>query len=184
MRRGAFREDLYYRINVVQVQVPPLRERENDALLLALSFLKRCSSNRDGRIVGFKSAAAERITEYPWPGNVRELQNCVERAAALAQFDHIGVEDLPERIARYSPARAPSDVYDPATILPMDEVERRHVGHVLVALGGNKASAARLLGMDRRTLYRKLERWGLAAAREERAPGAAGGSGEELRRVS
>ncbi len=185
VRRGAFREDLFYRINVVQVQVPALRERENDALLLAQSFLKRCTSNRDGRVVGFKSAAAERITSYPWPGNVRELQNCIERAVALAQFDHIGVEDLPDRVAHSTVTRTLPDTCDPAVILPMDEVERRHIGQVLVALNGNKASAARLLGMDRRTLYWKLERWGLAAARDGNgAPRPLDGGAEELRRVS
>jgi two-component system response regulator HydG len=192
VRKGAFREDLFYRINVVQVQVPPLRERENDALALAQTFLKRSSSNRDGRVVGFTSAAAERITSYPWPGNVRELQNCMERAVALAQYDHIGVEDLPERVAKSPATRALPEACDPTAILPMDEVERRHVGQVLVALNGNKASAARLLGMDRRTLYRKLERWGLATARDPADRRDGGGSrspdrsnsNEELRRVS
>jgi DNA-binding NtrC family response regulator len=186
VRRGAFREDLFYRINVVQVQVPALRDRENDALLLAQSFLKRCNSNRDGRVVGFKSAAAEKLTSYPWPGNVRELQNCVERAVALAQFDHIGVEDLPDKVSHSTAVRALPEACDPAAILPMDEVERRHIGQVLIALNGNKASAARLLGMDRRTLYRKLERWGLSAVREGRAGGLRSlePAGEELRRVS
>jgi DNA-binding NtrC family response regulator len=184
VQRGTFREDLFYRINVVQVQVPPLRNRENDALLLAQSFLKRSSSNRDGRVIGFKSSAAEKITSYPWPGNVRELQNCIERAVALAQFDHIGIEDLPERVARSTVTRALPETCDPAAILPMDEVERRHISQVLVALNGNKASAARLLGMDRRTLYRKLERWGLAAARAGASSGSYEASEEGLRRVS
>jgi two-component system response regulator HydG len=183
VQRGTFREDLFYRINVVQVQVPPLRARENDALLLAQAFLKRCSSNRDGRVVGLKSAAAERITAYPWPGNVRELHNCIERAVALAQFDHIGVEDLPDRVAHSTALRALPEACDPTAILPMDEVERRHIGQVLVALNGNKASAARLLGMDRRTLYRKLERWGLATPRRGVVSRPAEG-GEELRNVS
>ncbi len=184
VQRGAFREDLFYRINVVQVHVPPLRNRENDALLLAQSFLKRCGSNRDGRVVGFKSSAAEKITSYPWPGNVRELQNCIERAVALAQFDHIGIEDLPERVSRSTATRALPETCDPAAILPMDEVERRHISQVLVALNGNKASAARLLGMDRRTLYRKLERWGLATAREGAGLAHFDSPEEGLRRVS
>ncbi len=154
-----FREDLFYRINVVHVHVPALRERENDVLLLAHAFLRR-SQKGGGRVVGFKSAAADRLVSYPWPGNVRELQNCIERAVALAQFDHIGVEDLPERIGHYKPALVPLDGRMPSTFVSMDEVERRYVHQVLEALGGNKASAARLLGVDRRTLYRKLERWG------------------------
>ncbi len=157
-----FREDLFYRINVVHVQVPPLRMRENDVLLLAQSFLQRAQSSGQTRVVGIKSAAAERLAGYPWPGNVRELQNCIERAVALAQFDHIGVDDLPERIGQYKPSRISLAIEgaDPSTFLPMEEVERRYIGQVLDALGGNKASAARVLGMDRRTLYRKLERWG------------------------
>jgi two-component system response regulator AtoC len=184
VQRGGFREDLFYRINVVQVHVPALRSRENDALLLAQSFLKHCSSNRDGRVVGIKSSAAERITSYPWPGNVRELQNCIERAVALAQFDHIGIEDLPERVARSTATRALPETCDPTAILSMDEVERRHISQVLVALSGNKASAARLLGMDRRTLYRKLERWGLLAGREGASFASSELTEEGLRRVS
>jgi two-component system response regulator HydG len=170
VRQGRFREDLFYRINVVEVQVPPLRVRENDALLLAQSFLARCGAIRGGHVVGIQAAAAERITAYSWPGNVRELQNCIERAVALTQFDHIGLDDLPERVAEAVAPRRPvaTESGDPAVMLPMEQVERRHIEQVLSALGGNKASAARLLGMDRRTLYRKLERWGLHSGSPER----------------
>jgi len=154
-----FREDLFYRINVVHIPVPPLRMRENDALLLAQTFLQRAQARGHGRVVGIKSAAAERLAAYPWPGNVRELQNCIERAVALAQFDHVGVDDLPERIGRYKPTRIALENTDPATFLPIAEVEKRYIGQVLDALGGNKTSAARVLGVDRRTLYRWLERW-------------------------
>ena len=155
-----FREDLYYRINVVHVHMPALRERENDVLLLAQAFLRRNQAKGESRVMGFKSAAAEKLASYPWPGNVRELQNCIERAVALAQFDHIGVDDLPERIAHHKATLADVDGMPPTSaLLPMEEVERRYVTHVLQALGGRKASAARVLGMDRRTLYRKLERW-------------------------
>jgi two-component system response regulator HydG len=156
-----FREDLFYRINVVRIHVPPLRQRENDVLLLAQRFVEQCPGNDRGRVVGLKSAAAERMLAYPWPGNVRELQNCIARAVALAQFDHLGVDDLPERIGHYEPAEIALESAERAVILPMEEVERRYVAKVLDALGGNKASAARRLGMDRRTLYRKLERWGM-----------------------
>jgi DNA-binding NtrC family response regulator len=160
-----FREDLFYRINVVHIAVPALRERENDVLLLAQAFLQR-SQTKGGRCVGLKSAAAERLLAYPWPGNVRELQNCIERAVALSQFDHVGIEDLPERVGRFKPRRATVESVSASSILPMDEVERRYVEQVLETLGDNKSSAARLLGMDRRTLYRKLERWGMAASGE------------------
>jgi DNA-binding NtrC family response regulator len=165
-----FREDLFYRINVVHLHVPPLRQRENDVLLLAQSLLQRCQSNGPVRVVGLKSAAAERLVSYPWPGNVRELQNCIERAVALSQFDHLGVDDLPERVAHFKSSRITIESCDPSAILPMDDVERRYVTQVLDALSGNKASAARVLGMDRRTLYRKLERWGSNGSRGD-APG-------------
>jgi DNA-binding NtrC family response regulator len=161
-----FREDLFYRINVVHVHMPPLRQRDNDVLLLAQTFLERCQAGGPARVVGFKSAAAERLMAYPWPGNVRELQNCIERAIALSQFDHIGIDDLPERIRNFSSSRIALESGDPLTIVPMEEIERRYIMKVLDALSGNKASAARLLGMDRRTLYRKLERWGNAPAQE------------------
>ena len=154
-----FRQDLYYRINVVHIPVPALRERENDVLLLAQSFLERSKANAGGRILGLTSGAAQRLLAYTWPGNVRELQNCIERAMALSQFDHIGVDDLPERISRVQPTRLEVEIADVTEFLPMDEIERRYVAQVLAALGGNKASAARALGMDRRTLYRKLDAW-------------------------
>ncbi len=157
-----FREDLFYRINVVHVHVPPLRTRENDVLLLAQNFLHKCQRSRLMRVVGIKSAAAARLVAYSWPGNVRELQNAIERAVALAQFDHIGVDDLPERIGQYKPLRtalAPEGPH-PSSFPTMDDVERRYVGQVLDSFGGNKSSAARVLRMDRRTLYRKLEAWG------------------------
>ncbi|MGH7271225.1 MAG: helix-turn-helix domain-containing protein, partial [Polyangiaceae bacterium] len=93
-----------------------------------------------------------------WPGNVRELQNCIERAVALAQFDHVGVDDLPERVREFKSARVTVESNDPAELLPMEEVERRYILRVLEAVGGNKTLAAQVLGFDRRTLYRKLER--------------------------
>jgi two-component system response regulator HydG len=147
-------------------------------LLLAQTFLRRSQGTSRGAVLGLSSAAAERLTSYPWPGNVRELQNCIERAVALAQFDRVGVDDLPDRIAQFKSSRIAMASSDPATILPMDEVERRYVAQVLDALGGNRASAARMLGIDRRTLYRKLERWAARGAAEpdERAERPIGGS--------
>ena len=178
VQEGRFREDLFYRINVVQIHVPPLRARDNDVLLLAQTFLRRSQGTSRGAVLGLSSAAAERLTSYPWPGNVRELQNCIERAVALAQFDRVGVDDLPDRIAQFKSSRIAMASSDPATILPMDEVERRYVAQVLDALGGNRASAARMLGIDRRTLYRKLERWAARGAAEpdERPERPIGGS--------
>ena len=153
-----FREDLFYRINVVRVHVPPLRARGSDILLLAQFFLQRHQASGPQRVVGLKSAAADKLLSYPWPGNVRELQNCIERAVALTQFDHIGIEDLPERIREFKTSRITIESNDPAELLPMEEVERRYILRVLEAVGGNKTLAAQVLGFDRRTLYRKLER--------------------------
>ena len=156
-----FREDLFYRVNVVRVHTPPLRARGNDVLALAQYFLERFAApSRRDRLVGLTPAVAERLLTYPWPGNVRELQNCIERATALAQGERIALEDLPEKIRAYQPTRIDvaltSD--DPTNMLSMDEVERRYIRQVLAAVGGNKTLAAEVLGFDRRTLYRKIER--------------------------
>ncbi|MDP9033772.1 MAG: sigma-54 dependent transcriptional regulator [Myxococcota bacterium] len=153
-----FREDLFYRINVVRVHVPPLRARSSDVLLLAQHFLRRYQSSGVKRVAGIASAAADRLLSYPWPGNVRELQNCLERAVALAQFDQIGVDDLPEKVRDFKGSRITIESSDPTELLSMDEVERRYIIRVLEAVGGNKTLAAQVLGFDRRTLYRKLER--------------------------
>ena len=130
-----FREDLFYRINVVRIHVPPLRARGSDILLLAQHFLQRNQASGPQRVVGLKSAAADKLLSYPWPGNVRELQNCIERAVALAQFDHVGVDDLPERIREFKTSRITIESNDPAELLPMEEVERRYILRVLEAVG-------------------------------------------------
>ena len=153
-----FREDLFYRINVVRIQVPPLRARGSDILLLATHFLQRYQPGGQPRVVGIKTAAADKLLSYPWPGNVRELQNCLERAVALAQHDHLGIDDLPERVREFRSSRITIESDDPSALLPMEEVERRYILRVLEAVGGNKTLAAQVLGFDRRTLYRKLER--------------------------
>ena len=153
-----FREDLFYRINVVRIQVPALRARGSDILVLAQHFLERYASQSRRAVVGLTTGAADKLLSYAWPGNVRELQNCIERAVALAQFDKIGVDDLPEKIRDYKATRIAVDSNDPSELLAMDEVERRYIQRVLEAVGGNKTLAAQVLGFDRRTLYRKLDR--------------------------
>jgi two-component system, NtrC family, response regulator AtoC len=173
-----FREDLFYRINVVRTHVPPLRARGGDILLLAQHFLERYANQSRRAVLGMTSAAADKLLQYPWPGNVRELQNCIERAVALAQFDQIGVDDLPEKIRDYKTVRINIESNDPAELLPMEEVERRYILKVLEAVGGNKTLAAQVLGFDRRTLYRKLER-----ARDPVRPGSKPGD-EHLRTPS
>jgi two-component system response regulator AtoC len=155
-----FREDLYYRINVVHIPVPPLRARGNDVLVLAQQFVKQYSEQVGKRIVGISSQVGEKLLAYRWPGNVRELQNCVERAVALTRFEEITVQDLPDKIRDYRDAPLFIPGEDSVELLPMEEIERRHILRVLKAVSGNKTTAAEVLGFDRRTLYRKLERYG------------------------
>ena len=156
----SFREDLYYRIHVVHVEVPPLRERSGDILMLAQHFLNTAASRQKKAVTGFTPAAAERLVTYTWPGNVRELLHAVERAVALTRFEEITLEDLPGRIAAYkaTPLVVAADADE---LVTLDELERRYVIRVLEAVGGNKSSAARVLGLDRTTLYRMLARFGL-----------------------
>jgi two-component system, NtrC family, response regulator AtoC len=156
-----FREDLYYRVNVIPLALPPLRARGNDVLVLAQHFLDRYASLGGKRMSGISAPAAAHLLRYGWPGNVRELQNCIERAVALAQYAELAVEDLPERMRESRPSQLGGASDDPAELLPMEEVERRYVLRVLDAVGGNKTVAARVLGFDRTTLYRKLERYGM-----------------------
>ncbi len=159
-----FREDLYFRINVIHLELPPLRARGNDVLLLAQHFVERFSRRLARPVTGISPAAAERLVSYAWPGNVRELQNCVERAIALTSFETIAVDDLPERIRNYRSSHIVLAGDDLSELVSMEEVERRYVLRVLEAAAGNKLVAARVLGFDRRTLYRKLERWGIHVA--------------------
>jgi two-component system response regulator HydG len=157
-----FREDLYYRINVIHVPLPPLRARGGDVLLLAQHLLRHYAAVFDKKVVGLSTAAAERMMTYDWPGNVRELSNCLERAVALANFDEIQVDDLPDKI-RASAARRHSTLSgtEIPELLTLEEIERRHVIRVLEACNGNRTDAAKMLGLDRKTLYRKLLRWGV-----------------------
>jgi DNA-binding NtrC family response regulator len=155
---GRFRADLMFRIDVLRVEVPPLRTRGNDVLLLAQEFTRRAAARAGRPVAGLSRGAAEKLLAYPWPGNVRELENCIERAAALTQHEQILVEDLPERIRDYRRAHVLVAGEDPSELVPMQEVERRYIARVLEAVGGNKTLAARILGFDRKTLYRKLGR--------------------------
>ncbi len=155
-----FREDLYYRINVVRVDAPPLRERGGDVLLLAQHFVERFAARSSKAVRGIHAAAAERLVAYDWPGNVRELENCIERAVALLRFDEVTVDDLPEKIRHYRAERLVFAVDDLGEVVTIDELERRYIQRVLTLLGGNKSRAATVLGLDRRTLYRRLDRYG------------------------
>jgi two-component system response regulator HydG len=153
-----FREDLFYRINVVRVDVPSLRSRGNDVLMLAQFFLERAAARSGKSVTRLGRLVADKLINYDWPGNVRELENCMERAIALASFDEVTLEDLPSKIREYRPTEVYVTSDDPKDLPPMHIVEQRYIRKVLAAVGGNKTLAAKVLGFDRRTLYRKLER--------------------------
>jgi two-component system response regulator HydG len=159
IEEGTFREDLYYRIDVVELGMPPLRARGTDVLLLAQVLLERFALQHGKRVLGISPPVAERLLAYSWPGNVRELRNCMERAVALARFEDLVVEDLPSQIREYTVSHVLVAANDPTELVSLDEVERRYVERVMQAVGGNKRQAAEVLGVDRTTLYRKLDRW-------------------------
>jgi DNA-binding NtrC family response regulator len=155
-----FREDLYYRINVIHIALPPLRARGPDVLLLAQHFVVQYASTFAKQVKGLSKPAAEKLTAYAWPGNVRELQNCIERAVALTRFEELLVEDLPDKVQTYKRSQVVLDSGDPSELVSIDELERRYILRVLEALNGNKSLAAQTLGLDRKTLYRKLQQYG------------------------
>ena len=158
-----FREELYYRINVVHIDLPPLRSRAGDVLPLAQHFLRQFAMRAGKSVLGISPAAGEKLVAYAWPGNVRELQNCIERSVALARFDQIGVDDLPEKVRSYRSSHVIVAGDDPSELVRMEELERRYIVRVMEAVGGNKTAAARILGLDRKRLYRMLDRLGIGA---------------------
>ena len=157
--QGQFREDLYFRLNVIQIALPPLRARGNDVLLIAQSFVETFAKQAGKAVVGLSPEAAERLSSYAWPGNVRELRNAIERAVALTRHENITVDDLPERIRAYKVSHVLVASHDPEELVNLAEVEKRYIARVLGAVGGNKSTAARILGIDRTTLYKKLAQY-------------------------
>jgi DNA-binding NtrC family response regulator len=153
---GRFREDLLYRLNVVHVTLPPLRERREDIPALAAHFLRRYAQDGGKAIAGIAPETMALLESYAWPGNVRELENVIERAVAMSGHGVLLPHDLPSHLA--PPLTAP--LADDAAPLPtLDDLTRRHLVRVLAATNGNKKRAAEILGVDRRTLYRMLERY-------------------------
>jgi two-component system response regulator AtoC len=158
-----FREDLYYRLNVVSVDVPPLRGRGNDVLALAQHYLVATARRNGKNVTGISPEAAERLLGYPWPGNVRELVNCMERAVTLTRFEAITVDDLPAKVRDHKRTQVVVVAENEDELVSMDEVEHRYIAKVMDAVNGNKTRAAEILGFDRKRLYRKLEKYGLVA---------------------
>jgi transcriptional regulator with PAS, ATPase and Fis domain len=150
--KGKFREDLYYRLKVVTIQLPPLRERISDLPLLFDFFLKKYSS-RISKTLAVNPEVLSYLQSYPWPGNVRQLENVVERAVALNTSGVFDVEDLPEEIQGL---RRTSPIAGDHAWLSLEQMEERYIREVLAAVEGNISRAAEILGIDRRTLYRRL----------------------------
>jgi transcriptional regulator with PAS, ATPase and Fis domain len=159
VEESRFREDLYYRINVIQIDLPPLRERGTDILLLAQHFVEQFAIRSDKQIAGISNEASEKLLNYTWPGNVRELRNIIERAVALTGCEKISVDDLPKKIRDYRVSHFLVGSDNPSELVPIQEVERRYILHVIKTVRGNKTLAARVLGLDRKTLYRKLQHY-------------------------
>ena len=157
VEEGRFRQDLYYRVNVVSLEVPPLRTRGGDILLLAHYFLRRIAERTGKEVTSISTDAARKLLDYDWPGNVRELENGIERAVALARMSEIGVDDLPAKIRDHQSTRLVIAGDDPSEMVTLAEMERRYIRRVLEACGSNKTQAAKVLGIDRRSLYRRLE---------------------------
>lgn len=164
VRAGRFREDLYYRVNVFTVEVPPLRERAGDVIVLVEHFIGEMCLRFKKVVRGIREDALQLLLAHPWPGNVRELSNCIERAVALTTNEFIEIADLPPNILRTQRTEAapalPSGGIFPDELVPITELEARYIRHVLGQVAGNKTEAARILGIDRRTLHRKLQRMG------------------------
>lgn len=160
IQEGRFREDLYYRLNVINIEIPPLRDRQEDILLLADFFLKRYVEKNRKLIKGFTPRATDAMMRHHWPGNVRELENLVERAVVLSRGDRIGPEDLPESIV---PREDLSATGDDVTTRPrsLKEAEKEMIILTLEETGGNRTHAAQILGISRRTLQLKLKAYGI-----------------------
>ncbi|OPX40708.1 MAG: two-component system response regulator [Desulfobacteraceae bacterium 4484_190.3] len=159
---GRFREDLFYRLNVVTLQMPPLRERKDDIPLLLEHFLESFAQKNRKTIKGVTPQAMARLVSYDWPGNVRELMNAVERMVVLARGDYVGEPDLPPIILEQAEGPASGQgTKDLPADLPLEEVEKASILKTLESAGGNKSEAARRLGITRRTLHKKLKKYGV-----------------------
>ena len=165
-REGHFREDLFYRLNVVALTVPPLRDRREDIPLLAHHFLAQFAEKNRKSIKGFTPRAMDQLLKYEWPGNVRELMNAVERGVVLTRTDYLDVEDMP--LIHGLPPSYPTDVteevrtgFSPTGAPSLEEVEKETILKTLDVVKGNKSEAARRLGITRRTLHQKLRKYGL-----------------------
>lgn len=161
VQEGKFREDLFYRLNVVPIQMPPLRERREDIPLLAKAFLTEFATKNNKQIAEFEPAAMDLLAAYPWKGNVRELRAAIEGAVVLGRRDRIGVRELPASVRNYNPDLAEPGSSGARTSLTVEQAERQLIMQALSDAKGNRTEAARRLGISRRTLHRKLHTYHL-----------------------
>jgi DNA-binding NtrC family response regulator len=155
VKEGTFRPDLFYRLNVFGIRVPPLRERREDIPLLADHFLRKYSQQMNKRFVGISKAAMEHLMDYPWPGNVRELENAIERAVVIGREPEVQASDFPLQVSTGA---------EPAPVGSLEDVERAHILKTLEACKWNQSQAARVLKIDRVTLYNKIKKYGFKKA--------------------
>jgi two-component system response regulator HydG len=154
-----FRDDLYYRLNVVNLTVPPLRERREDIPLLAQHFLRHFAEKNRKNMKGLTPQAMDRLLRYDWPGNVRELMNAIERGVVLARSEYVDEEQLPLILETEGRGMSPKE--NAPGDLSLDEVEKTTILNTLESVGGNKSEAARRLGITRKTLHAKLKKYGI-----------------------
>ena len=181
VEEGNFREDLFYRLNVIEISLPPLRERREDIAALARHFVQRFNDDNGKRIEGITDEALELLTQYDWPGNVRELENQIERAVVVSRQPMLGVADFPKKFGQGGPRRGVEGLQVGLTV---HEMERRLIMGTLEAFGGNRTEAAAQLGISTRTLRNKLHEYGaMDAFKENGKPAVAvdgNGRGEPL----
>jgi len=151
VRAGRFREDLYYRLNIFRIELPPLRQRREDIPVLVQEFLNRYE--RKDKKVRISPEVMRFLMDYPWPGNIRELENVIERSVYLSEDGFVWIKDLPDEMLAVGSAK---EGFKFAEEKSLDELQRQYIEHILERCGGNKKRAAEILGVNRKTIYRKL----------------------------
>ena len=162
VQSGKFRQDLYYRLNVIRIELPPLRQRSHDIPLLVNHFVQKFAAGANHKVDGVAADAMAALKAYEWPGNIRELEHTIERAVLLGKAPVIAMDDLPSAMAKKAELEILM-VQGIAKQFTLADLEREYIGKVLESTQGNKTEAARLLGVDRTTLYRKLEEYKIKA---------------------
>ena len=165
VQEGKFRKDLYYRLNVVSISMPPLKERKEDILLLVDHFLKKYEDKSNGKMKQISNEALSILMRHDWPGNVRELENCIERAIVMGEADTIRLSDLPAAIHKDTASYASDEIIDeiPANGISLDQLEKSLIEKALQQTNGNQTEAAKILGISRRKLQYRMDKYGISA---------------------